>query len=211
MHFDYTYIISHLNKYRKNKSSSSCQYFWVVANIIEIQTTTVPILTHRFDFAKSVYYNEIMVKYTANGCPSEDDEEEKLANYCDVRHFIHWHVPQETFTKSWGTKMKSKKLGVKKGVSDHWIVIPTQYGLKLVAIEMKREKGGTVSDEQYQFIKEINKVNEVQGFIARGGQEAIEIIEDIEHNRVLKINDRQKKLKTEIEHRERLRKNKSLF
>lgn len=146
-----------------------------------------------------------MVRYTVNGCPSEDDEEHALSDYCDLRGWVHWHVPQETYTKSWGVKMKSKRLGVRKGVSDHWVIVPTKFGQKLVAIEMKRRKGGTVSDEQYEFIEEINKVNEVQGFIARGAEEAIEIVEDVEKNNEQKLKERLKKINAEIEHRKKLR------
>lgn len=181
MHFDYTYIISHLNKYRKNKSSSSCQYFWVVANIIEIQTTTVPILTHRFDFAKSVYYNEIMVKYTANGCPSEDDEEEKLANYCDVRHWRHTHFSNETYTTSWNQKRKMKKLGVHSGLPDHFILMPRYDGIIPVYIEMKRQKGGTISDEQFNWINALRLANQY-ATVCEGGDEAIEYANAVERN-----------------------------
>ena len=169
---------------------------WVIPIMLNFNT---------FLYVKFLWYNRVMVRYTKNGTISEDDEEHVLANYCDLRGWIHWHVPQETYTKSWGVKMKSKWLGVKKGVCDHWVIVPTKFGLKLVAIEMKRQKGGTVSDEQYEFVEEINKVNEVQGFVARGAEEAIKIIEDVEKNNEQRLKERLKKLNTEIEHRKKLR------
>ena len=120
---------------------------------------------------------------TTNNTPLEYDEECALSDYLDRRHFIHWHVPQETYTKSWAQKRKNAAMGVRKGVCDHWVVIPTKMGFKmLVAIEMKRTKGGTVSDEQIEVINELNAAQGVLAVVCYGADEAIRVVRAIEKN-----------------------------
>ena len=123
-------------------------------------------------------------------CPIEYDEEVAFSDYLEERGFVHWHVPQETFTKSWGTKMKNKKQGVRKGVSDHWVIVPTKMGFKvLVALEMKRQRGGTVSDEQIEFLRALNAAQGVLGVVALGAEQAIRVVEAVERNKAGDIKD----------------------
>lgn len=122
-----------------------------------------------------------MVKYNANGCPSEDDEEEVLADYCDVRGWKHTHFSNETYTTSWKQKSKMKKLGVHSGIPDHLVLIPTKRGLIPCYVEMKVKKGGTVSDTQFQWVHALRVAGQYVA-VCEGGTEAVEFVEAVEKN-----------------------------
>lgn len=127
--------------------------------------------------------------------PLEYDEEIALSDYLDSRFFLHWHVPQETFTKSWGTKMKNRRMGVRKGVSDHWVVIPMPNGKQqLVAIELKRQHSGTPSDEQIAFIEAMLDAD-VYAFVAHGANEAINILDELEQGKDTKFWENTEKMR----------------
>lgn len=86
--------------------------------------------------------------------PTEHDEAVLLKQYLDnlvmqKKVVCYSHIPQETFTKSWGTKMRNKLEGVNKGVPDYIIVLPDE---QMIWIELKRTKGGVVSQEQKNWI-----------------------------------------------------------
>lgn len=109
---------------------------------------------------------------------SEDDEEAAFTDWLDLQGYTHWHVPNDQWTQSWSVKAKNRKLGVLKGVSDHFVI--TKH--KIVAIEMKKAHGGSVSDEQYLFLENFNKSEGGIGLVAHGAGEAIMIIMAVEHN-----------------------------
>lgn len=122
-----------------------------------------------------------MVRYTANGTPSEDDEEHVLSDYCDVRGWKHTHFSNETYTPSMRQKQKMKYLGVNSGIPDHFILIPTKRGLIPCYVEMKRQKGGTISDAQFNWIEALLLANQYVA-VCEGGAEAIEFVEAVEKN-----------------------------
>lgn len=144
---------------------------------------------------------------------SEDDEEATFTDWLDLKGYTHWHVPQETYTTSWKAKAKARKLGVRKGVPDHWVIVPTAGTRFLVAIEMKRAHGGTTSDEQFEKIHELNKCRGITALVAHGAGEAIAIITLIQKNEWEEIDEikaefekkYQKRQKT-IEKREKAKK-----
>lgn len=121
-----------------------------------------------------------MVRYTANGTPSEDDEEHVLADYCDLRGWIHTHFSNEIYTTSMKQKRKMKYLGVHSGVPDHLVIVPRKDGIVVpVYVEMKRQKGGTVSDEQFKWVKALRIACQYVA-VCEGGAEAVEFIEAVE-------------------------------
>lgn len=126
---------------------------------------------------------------------SEDEEEATFTDWLDLEGYTHWHVPQETYTKSWGVKKKAQKLGVRRGVPDHWVIVPTGGTRFLVAIEMKRAHGGTVSDDQFEKIHELNKCQGVTALVAHGAEEAVNIVTLVQKNKWEEID----KLKAEFE------------
>lgn len=108
--------------------------------------------------------------------PTEYDECLALVHYLELRGFLFTHIPAETFTRSWGIKMKNKRMGVRSGFPDYVAIVKG----RLFFIEMKRKKGSKVSPEQRQWIEELNKVPNVVAAICRGADEAIELIESHE-------------------------------
>lgn len=76
--------------------------------------------------------------------PTEDQEQIDFIAWLDEETIPYWHVPNETYTNSWAAKNKNKKLGVKAGIPDLFLLF--QEGI--VCIEMKRTVGGKLSDYQ---------------------------------------------------------------
>lgn len=129
--------------------------------------------------------------------PTEDQEQEAFVQWLRLKGYPHFRVPNETYTKSFKQKAKNKALGVSPGVPDLFVVIPDQhfvygdniksnnpavetneYRHRLVAIEMKRKKGGVTSANQEQWIKTLNEAG-VQTVVCKGCNAAIEFIESI--------------------------------
>ena len=74
-----------------------------------------------------------------------------------------------------GLAKKVKRAGNKKGVPDIWLPIARDEHKGLI-VELKREKGGTVSPEQKKWLKKLN----MEGFCAvvcYGSEQAIQTIE----------------------------------
>lgn len=125
--------------------------------------------------------------------PTEDQEQEAFVQYLRLKGYPHFRVPNETYTKSWSQKAKNKKLGVSSGVPDLFVAVPFPpphliiahkdrddevRNKTLVAIEMKRKKGGVTSENQKKWIKTLNEAG-VQTVVCKGCDAAIEFIESI--------------------------------
>lgn len=122
-----------------------------------------------------------MKKLTKNPLQlTEHDEAVLLAKYLDllveqkkVRRFSH--IAQETFTRNWGTKNKNKAEGVRPGVPDY-IIITKDY--ELLFIELKRVKGGVVSEAQRGWIADLNAMGmPIHAHISYGFDEAKKVID----------------------------------
>ena len=72
--------------------------------------------------------------------------------------------------------MKNKMSGVRPGVPDMIIILPTK---KLLFVEMKRSIGGRTSPEQIKWIKELNNCEGVIAVEAHGFEEAKNIIDHL--------------------------------
>lgn len=84
---------------------------------------------------------------------SEYVEAVQLASYLLLlqrqgRIILYSHIPHETYTNSWAAKRRNSNTGVRSGVPDY-IVITAD---KVIFIELKRVKGGIVSEEQKRWI-----------------------------------------------------------
>lgn len=125
--------------------------------------------------------------------PTEDQEQEAFVQWLRLKGYPHFRVPNETYTKSWSQKAKNKKLGVSSGVPDLFVAVPFPpphlviahkdrddevRNKTLVAIEMKRKKGGVTSENQKKWIKTLNEAG-VQTVVCKGCNAAIEFIESI--------------------------------
>ena len=125
--------------------------------------------------------------------PTEDQEQEAFVQWLRLKGYPHFRVPNETYTKSWSQKAKNKKLGVSSGVPDLFVAVPFPpphliiahkdrddevRNKTLVAIEMKRKKGGVTSENQKKGIKTLNEAG-IQTVVCKGCDAAIEFIESI--------------------------------
>lgn len=112
--------------------------------------------------------------------PTEQQEAEKLADYLRLKGFLFSHIPNETFTKNWGTKMKNKRAGVNRGIPDYIIILPANKIKKqrLLFCELKRKKKSlsVLSEEQKKWIEELNKCDELAS-VFYGADEVIDYIE----------------------------------
>ena len=111
--------------------------------------------------------------------PKEDDECFALVEYLEWKGLKFTHIANETFTKFWSVKNKNKKLGVRSGFPDYIIIVKN----KILCIEMKRKKGGAISENQQNWIDELNKCKDVYAVVCYGFDEAKNVID-----KYLKIN-----------------------
>lgn len=106
--------------------------------------------------------------------PTEDSEQATFVQYLRLKGYPHFRVPNETYTKSWKQKAKNKALGVVPGVPDLFVVVNN----RLVAVEMKRQKGGVVSASQLEWLKTLQGAG-IACTVAKGADEAVKFIEEL--------------------------------
>lgn len=112
---------------------------------------------------------------------TEEDEQRTLFEWVKLQEGTHpelkllFHVPNEG-KRSYVTGGRMKAAGLKKGVPDLWLPVPKGRYHGLV-IELKREKGGRVSDEQMEWIKALT-INGYRAVIAFGWDAARKEIAD---------------------------------
>lgn len=116
-----------------------------------------------------------------NDCPYEEEEQITVIQYLEALKFQNHKVkytaiPASTFTKSWNAKRKNTAMGVRPGFPDLFIIINNIPFL----IEMKRVRGGTVSAEQKEWIKDLNDAK-LQAFVCKGADEAKSVIDSVIH------------------------------
>lgn len=120
--------------------------------------------------------------------PTEDQEQQAFVQWLRLNGYPHFRVPNETYTKSFKQKAKNKALGVSAGVPDLFVCVPNStymegdgaasQGYELVAVEMKRRKGGVVSTHQREWLSTLEQSN-IKTVVARGCDEAIEFINSV--------------------------------
>ena len=107
--------------------------------------------------------------------PLESEEGNTLVAYLRTRGLKFHHSPNETGSSPEAKRraVRMKRQGTSSGFPDYTIIVNGH----LIFIELKRRKGSATSQEQHAWIAALNEVNNVQGFIAKGADEAIAIIE----------------------------------
>lgn len=105
--------------------------------------------------------------------PTEDDECKALVFYLETlmdegKVIQYTHIPNETYTKFWSVKRRNRLLGVRSGFPDYVIVLAAQprpdfpvEHPKVIYIEMKRTKGGTLSPEQKKWLEALRATGAV--------------------------------------------------
>ena len=133
--------------------------------------------------------------------PTEAQECEVFHQWLNMQGLPHHHCANESQS---GRKdaiirnARNKRMGQSKGFPDYLVIIPDEYkeqysvvdeppvgvdcGLvcfsnRLVAIEMKRKKGGRLSPEQKQWLEWLESAG-IEVFVAKGADEAIRWIEE---------------------------------
>jgi hypothetical protein len=89
---------------------------------------------------------------------TEEQEQMAVAELLDIKKIRFCHVPNEGKHKV-QYRVKQKRLGVKSGVPDILIFdSPPKYpNIKGLAIELKRKRGGKVSEEQEEWLDALEK------------------------------------------------------
>lgn len=98
-----------------------------------------------------------------------------LVAYLRIRGLAFTHIANETggSPEALRRAIRVKRQGVSKGFPDYLVIA----GGHLLAIELKRQKGSHISQEQRDWIDLLNGVDNIQAFICKGAQEAIDIVE----------------------------------
>ena len=84
----------------------------------------------------------------------------QLGSYPELA--LLFHIPNEAGTRTLKDTMRLKKLGVKAGVPDLFLPV-ARWGWHGLFIEMKRQKGGRVSEAQEKWLKSLVE----QGYLVR--------------------------------------------
>lgn len=100
-----------------------------------------------------------------------------LTDYLNLLQTLHkivryTHIPNSTYTTSWNQKRKNKRLGVNAGFPDYIILTKNE----VFCLEMKRKKGGVVSQEQHEWLVALNNIG-IKSYVAKGFEQAKGIIE----------------------------------
>lgn len=114
--------------------------------------------------------------------PLEDEEQVEFVQWCEDRGIRLTSVPNNTYTKFHSVKRRNQLLGLRAGFPDLVVLISPDQSKDgegyFLCIEMKRQKGGTVSDVQKAWHSAINGLNDlhVQAYVAKGKDEAVRIV-----------------------------------
>jgi len=117
-----------------------------------------------------------------NASPLETVEQITVVQWCELNGLKLTAIPNSTYTKSWNQKRKNHAEGVRAGFPDLIVLVaPRQSKDKqghMLCVEMKRQKGGVVSEVQKEWHKALNGLSSphIEAVVARGAQEAIEYI-----------------------------------
>jgi hypothetical protein len=107
--------------------------------------------------------------------PTETYEQVKIATWLSKKNILFYHVPNGGYRNPI-EGAKFKRMGVKAGVPDICLPIARQ-GYHGCYVEVKRQKGGVLSDNQQHWLSELAKEG-YYVFVANGADEFIEKIEN---------------------------------
>lgn len=114
-----------------------------------------------------------------NNTPTEAQECEVLVAYMRVKGYKFTHIANETGRGRNAAMMglRNKRMGVSKGFPDYLVIVDGNF----IAIEMKRTKGSSTSQEQKDWIDALTQAG-VEARICKGADEAIKFIKIMEGN-----------------------------
>lgn len=109
---------------------------------------------------------------------SEDFEQTRFAGWLEANKYLFTASPAGLNQRSAITRAKGYRTGVRRGFPDMTIVLKSG---RLMFVEMKRTKGGTVSKEQKIWIAALNLCPSVTAVVAKGFEEAVSAVEGAEN------------------------------
>lgn len=119
--------------------------------------------------------------------PPEEIEQRTLAQWLDM-HGIAWFHPPNGGDRNQIVGRKLKIQGVKRGVPDVMIVDPPPLYPSNVgtAIELKRRKGGHLTDEQKEWLETLQERGWATA-VCRGADEAIQFLESLGYGKRIAV------------------------
>ena len=118
---------------------------------------------------------------TKNTSPLEKEEQQNFVSYCEMNNITvvstqnGFKMPKTAF--NWAAYSNSlKRMGLRKGFPDLIVLARNKTKThEVLFIEMKRQQGGRVSDEQKEWIERLDNEGYCVG-VAKGCESAIKIL-----------------------------------
>ena len=114
-----------------------------------------------------------------NTTPLESQEQEWLCAWLRAKNIPHYAIPNSqdmsgvNRVHARNAMAKLKRQGLQPGFPDICVLLPNF----ALYIELKRQKGGVVSEKQAEWYKAINSLPYAKAVICRGFGEAVDVIE----------------------------------
>lgn len=127
-----------------------------------------------------------MPRVSKTNVPLEDDEAMVFADWLRAMQIPHTHIANEIGGSTRVAKvraLKAKRMGQTAGVWDYEIFLPIKNidgdidAYQEMRIELKRAKGGTVSEAQKKW-GEIYQLSGIPCAVCKGAEKAIEFVEN---------------------------------
>lgn len=127
-----------------------------------------------------------MPRVSKTNVPLEDDEAVVFADWLRAMQIPHTHIANEIGGSTRVAKvraLKAKRMGQTAGVWDYEIFLPIKNidgdidAYQEIRIELKRAKGGTVSEAQKKW-GEIYQLSGIPCAVCKGAEKAIEFVEN---------------------------------
>lgn len=115
---------------------------------------------------------------TGVAVPTEYEEQVTVVQYLSLKGYKHTAIPNSTYTTSWNQKRRNKATGLNAGLPDLIAIVNDN----LIWIEMKRQKGGVLSQAQKDWIAALEAAGQTVR-VCKGAEQAIEFIKEIEHDK----------------------------
>lgn len=114
--------------------------------------------------------------------PTEDDEQYTFVEWLDLVGLRYTSIPNHTYNPWKSQQNKNRRLGLRKGFPDMIVLINPHRSKDgeghLLAIEMKRKKGGKVDPEQAKWLGALTGLESpnIHATVAKGADQAIEFV-----------------------------------
>jgi hypothetical protein len=107
--------------------------------------------------------------------PTEAEEQATFVQWLEIKGYKFTAIPNSTYTKSWKQKVHNRAMGLRAGFPDLAIIVNDIF----CCVELKRLKGGTLSQEQKSWIEALENAG-IPAKVCKGADEAMNFIEALE-------------------------------